>query len=44
MRIGAVNLAVGDSVGGNAFEVLFLAAISRARSTPSSPTETPSLP
>ena len=26
MRIGAVNLAVGDIVGGNAFEVLFLAA------------------
>jgi cation:H+ antiporter len=26
VRIGAVNLAVGDIVGGNAFEVLFLAA------------------
>lgn len=26
VRIGAVNLAVGDVVGGNAFEVLFLAA------------------
>jgi cation:H+ antiporter len=26
VRIGAVNLAVGDIIGGNAFEVLFLAA------------------
>lgn len=26
VRIGAVNLAVGDVIGGNAFEVLFLAA------------------
>ena len=26
VRIGAVNLAVGDVVGGNSFEVLFLAA------------------
>ena len=26
VRIGAVNLAVGDVIGGNSFEVLFLAA------------------
>ena len=26
MRIGAVNLAVGDVIGGNSVEVLFLAA------------------
>jgi len=26
VRMGAVNLAVGDIIGGNAFEVLFLAA------------------
>lgn len=30
VRIGAVNLAVGDVVGGNAFEVLFLAAADMA--------------
>ena len=26
VRIGAVNLAVGDIIGGNAFEVLFIGA------------------